>query len=285
MTTGVALLLGAMVGLGTMLIVDGWRPRPPAGQLTQTGGLRRWLGTAPARAPKLVAAVAAGITVAVLTGWPVSGLLTALAVVTLPAILGPDREHQRQLARVEALAGWTELLRDTLSAAAGLQQTIAATAHTAPQPIREHVQAMARRLQAGRRLPDVLRTFADEVADPTADLIIAALLLAADRPSAHLADLLGALAATAREQAAMRTRVATSRARIRTSTRVIAATTLTMVVALVILNRQWLAPYDSLHGQAVMVVIGVLFAAGFAGLRRMATITTTTRLFHPGGQP
>lgn len=87
--------------------------------------------------------------VGVLTGWPAGGLLAALAVFGLPALLGPDRQHQRALARVEAVAGWAELLRDTLAAAARVQQTIIATAATAPEPIRPQVRELADGLRHG----------------------------------------------------------------------------------------------------------------------------------------
>jgi tight adherence protein B len=269
-----ALLCGALVGLGITLIMDGLRRResqPPAPWL-------RKLRQLPALFPKLTAAVAVGLVVALLTGWPVGGILAGLATATLPSILGPDREHQREMARVEALAGWTELLRDTLRAAAGLQQAIVATAATAPEPIAAQVNALAMRLQQGSRMQDALRQFADELADPTGDMVVASLLIAADMPSAHLADVLRDLAATARERAAMRTRVAISHARVRTSARVIAGTTCVMVVGLVALNREWMAPYDTTAGQAVMLLVGALFAAGLVGLKRMSRIPSPPRV-------
>ena len=283
MGVALAMLLGAVAGLGVALVADGARRRPPT---PPHPGNRSWLraaGRLPALFPKLTAATAVGLAAAAVTGWPVGGILAGLAAATLPSILGPDRDHQRELARVEALAGWTELLRDTLKAAAGLQQAIVATAATAPDPIAGQVTALSLRLQHGARLGDALRTFADELADPTGDMVVAALLIAADLPSAHLADLLGELAATARERAAMRTRVAISHARVRTSARVIAGTTCAMVVALVTLNRDWMSPYDTATGQVVMLLVGMLFAAGFAGLKRMSRIPAPPRVL--GEQP
>src|SRR5690606_23122123 len=153
-------------------------------------------------------------------------------------------DHQTSLDRVEAVAAWTELLRDTLAAAAGVQQTILATATTAPEPIRPQVASLADRLRHGMALSRALRMFADELSDPIVDLVVAARLLAADRPSANLGPLLGELAMTAREQAAMRQRVATSRARVRTSARIITAITVLMVVGMVVLNRPWMSAYD-----------------------------------------
>ncbi|MER6877895.1 pilus assembly protein TadB, partial [Amycolatopsis sp. NPDC000673] len=79
------------------------------------------------------------------------------------------------------------------------------------------------------------------------------------------------LAATARGQAAMRMRVETGRARTRTSVRVIVATTLAFAAGVVLFNRAYLDVYDTATGQAVLLLIGALFAAGFAWLARIAT--------------
>jgi len=276
MRTVVALLAGAGFGLGLLLVASGWRRRLPElrSDRDQSGSAVRL----PAALPKLAAAAVAGVLVGVLTGWPAGGLLAALAVVGLPALLGPDRQHQRALARVEAVAGWAELLRDTLAAAAGVQQTIIATATTAPEPIRPQVRELADGLRHGTGLQAGLRRFAQRLDDPSADLVIAALLLAADRPSANLGPLLGELAATAREQAGMRQRVAASRARLRTSARIITAITIAMVIGLVALNRPWMAAYDTATGQLVMLLAGGMFAAGLLTLKRMAHLPPPPRL-------
>ena len=61
-----------------------------------------------------------------------------------------DRAHAALVARVEAIAGWAEMLRDTIAAAAGLEQAIAATAPLAPPPIRDEVVMLAARLERER---------------------------------------------------------------------------------------------------------------------------------------
>jgi Flp pilus assembly protein TadB len=280
MSTMVALLAGGGAGAGLWLIISGWRHRPEPGRTLRTSQLR--LVTRPAVVPKLAAAAAAGPVVAVVTGWPAAGLLTAAGVLGLPSLLGRDRGHHNALERVEAVAAWTELLRDTLAAAAGVQQSILATAATAPEPIRPQVRLLADRLRHGTPVARALRSLADGLADPIADLVVAALLLAADRPSANLGPLLGELATTAREQAAMRQRVATSRARVRTSARIITAITLLMLAAMVVLNRPWMSAYDSAAGQLVMLLAGGMSAAGLVTLKRMGRIAPPPRLLASG---
>ncbi|WP_309114719.1 type II secretion system F family protein [Saccharothrix sp.] len=179
--------------------------------------------------------------------------------------------------RIEAIASWAEMLRDTLSAAAGLEQAILATAPLAPSPIREDVGELAAGIRTGERLEPALRRLADRWEDPVGDLVVAALLLAARQQTLQLAELLGSLADAARSQATMRMRVEAGRSRTRTSVRVIVGTTATFAAAVVVLNRDYLAAFDGITGQLVLLMIGGLFAAGFAWLARIARIAEPER--------
>jgi hypothetical protein len=212
-------------------------------------------------------AVGAGVVVGAATGWPVGAVLAALAGWGAPSLLGGARGAQAGVGRIEAVAGWAEMLRDTMAGAAGLEQTIVATAPLAPLPIRAEVATLALRLQ-GERLAPALRCFADEVADPTCDLVVAALILAAEQ--------------AARDQATMRLRVEAGRARVRTSVKVIVGATGGLILALAVLNRGYLTPYDTAVGQLVLVLVGGLFAAAFFWLARMTRPASVDRFLSTG---
>jgi Flp pilus assembly protein TadB len=280
-TTALSALLGVGVGVGLLLVIIGWRgvdPHRRAGLLSR-GRMHR-AQAAPRdqrQALRIGLAVAVGVLTGVATGWVVGAVLAGLAVWALPRVLGRDPEHARRVARIEAIATWTEMLRDTLSAAAGLEQAILATAPLAPPAIRGEITDLAVRIENGDRLAPSLRHLADQLADPTGDLVIAALVLAAEQQARQLGDLLGSLAHTAREQASMRMRVEAGRARTRTSVRVIVGTTLCFAVAVVLLNRPYLSAYDSATGQIVLLGIGVLFGLGFAWLVRVARVAEPER--------
>ncbi|GAB3474237.1 type II secretion system F family protein [Amycolatopsis cihanbeyliensis] len=279
MTTTAALfgLLGAGLAVGVLLIVVGLRGRPA--RPAAPSRLGTWLTAHHDRKQIgwLVVAVLAGLAVGALTGWVVGAILTVLAVVGLPRILGSNVDHKRHLERIEAIAGWTEMLRDTLAAAAGLEQAILATAPACPAAIREEITELAVRLERGERLAPSLRNLANQLRDPTADLVISALVLAAEHQARHLADLLGELASEAREQASMRMRVEAGRARTRTSVRVIVITTLAFAIGLVLLNRGYLTPYDSAFGQLMLLLVGTLFAGAFAWLARIVRLREPER--------
>lgn len=213
---------------------------------------------------------AAGIAATAFTGWVAGGILGALGAWVLPRFLGTDRAHAKELARIEAVAVYTELLRDTLSAAAGLEQSLIAAAPAAPPAIREQAGELAARISSGMRLPDALRLFALGVGDATCDLVVAALTLACANSSRNLADLLGTLAQAARDQASLRLRTAADRARTRTTVRAITATILGMIICLTIFAHSYLAPYGTPVGQLVLLAVAGVFALSFVWLAHIA---------------
>ncbi|MGB6163292.1 MAG: pilus assembly protein TadB [Pseudonocardiaceae bacterium] len=281
-TTVVAAIAGLGAGVGLLLVIIGWRgvdPRRPrrVSQLVGGGGQRVSV--------RLAVTVGVGVIAGVVTGWVVGAVLAGLACWELPGVLGHDPRHARRVRRIEAIATWTEMLRDTLAAAAGLEQAILVTAPLAPVAIRPEISEVADRLGRGERLAPCLRGLAERLADPTGDLVIASLVLACEHQARQLGELLGSLAQAAREQAAMRMRVEAGRARSRTSVRVIVGTTVGFAVAMVVLDRSYLSAYDSATGQVMLLAVGALFAVGFAWLARVAAVPEPTRLLSLATDP
>jgi Flp pilus assembly protein TadB len=274
--TALAALCGALVGLGVWTLASGihgsTQPKSEPGRTLLSRVTR-------GRAPVYLAAVlAVAAVVGLLTRWPVAALLAGLGVWVLPDFLAAERQRIAQVAKLEAIAGWTESLRDTLVAAAGLEQAIIATAATVAAPIRDQVTLLAEAIRAGVRLPVALRAFGAALADPTGDLVVASLLLASTRAARNLAEQLGALAAATREEVAARRRVEKGRAKAASDARIVIATTLVMAVGLIVFNRGFLRPYDTMAGQAVLGIVGVLFAAGFRWLHKISDIPPGQRV-------
>jgi tight adherence protein B len=271
--TALVALLGAGMGAGVLVVIAGLRGRAP--NLRGLG--QRLAGRTDRPMLRLALAAGAGVLVGVGTGWPVGGLLAAGFAAAAPDLVGGNRARQATIARIEAVATWTEMLRDTLAGAAGIEQAISATATAAPLPIRPQVLALAARLERERLVP-ALEAFADEVADPTCDLVVTALILASRRQARRLGELLGALARAARDDATMRLRVEAGRARVRASVRVVVAVTLTIAGGLVVANRGYLAPYSSALGQLVLAAVGGLFAGALWWLARIGRVQPPVRL-------
>ncbi|WP_233521695.1 type II secretion system F family protein [Streptomyces triticagri] len=228
---------------------------------------RRWL-----------ASIGAGTLSVAVTGWAVAGLLTIAGCLALPRLLGPDRAAAARTSKLEAVAVWAEMLRDTLSAAAGLEQAITATASVTPPALRDDVARLVERIEAGQSLGDALRAFADDVDDATCDMVTASLILAAESQARQLGSLLGQLAQATREQVTMRLKIEAGRSRVRTSVRVITGTTLSMAGGLVVLNRRYLDPFGTVEGQLALTVVGGLFAFAFWWLAKIGAIAEEPRV-------
>ncbi|GGO99175.1 type II secretion system F family protein [Wenjunlia tyrosinilytica] len=279
--TAAAVVCGTVFGLGMVAIGYGAVRRTAPQE--RPGPLRALSARLPREwtTRRVVIAVTAGVIAGALTTWPVAAVLTTVAMLTLPGLLGPDRQAARRTERMEALATWTEMLRDTLSAAAGLEQAVLATADIATGALEPDMRELALAVRSGRPLPAALRAFAEDVDDPLADVVVAALVMAAEQQASQLAPLLGELAESVREQVAMRRRIDAGRASVRTAVRVTVIVTLGMAVGLVVLNRPYLDPFNTLTGQAVLAVVGLLFAAAFTYLTAIGRIEEPVRLISP----
>jgi Flp pilus assembly protein TadB len=271
------LLAGAVAGGGVALFVvamRGWAPKPPqAGETTaeRASDLIRFLSQ------RGSIAVIVGLAVLGLTRWAVLGVATAVLVFVWDRLFGGAAEERAAMKRVEALAGWTESLRDTIAGAVGLEQAIPASARAAAPALRGHLDSLVDRLRARTPLPEALQHLADEIDDASADIIIAALILNARLRGPGLREVLGALAKSAREEVDMRQRVMAERASTRRSVQIVVVVSVVVILALAIFNRSFVEPYGTLLGQLVLAVVCALFGAGFWWLRSLSKVETPDR--------
>lgn len=275
MTALVAVLAGSMIGLGLFVAVITLTGSVPSYVPSGRRQLPRWLSERAVLRASLAAT--AVIVVWAVTGWPAGGLIAGLAAAAAPNLIGAKARRRAAVARIEAIAGWAEQLRDVMAAADGIQSAILTTAPLAPEPIRPEVLRLAARLGRQERLNVALRRFADDVAHPLTDMIVTSLLIASERQG-RLADLLGEVASSARATATMRLRVEAARARTYVTTRLIIGVTITIAAWLVLVRREYLAPFDTLGGQAMLVVIGAVFAVSGVLMQRMARAEEPARL-------
>jgi hypothetical protein len=218
----------------------------------------------------------AGLAAFVATGWPALGIAVALGLAVVPGVgRRPVRQRdEREL--VEAVATWTEQIRDTLSGAHGLEEAIIAASRQAPGVIKEAVHRLTAYMAYGR-LEDGLRRFAVEVDHPTADFVVAALSTANQFQARDITILLTHVAQCARDESRMRSRVWVSRARTRSAIRIISVVVVTFTAGLMIFNRQYLEPYSSVEGQIVLGVVLGVFALALVLMHKMSTIAMPQR--------
>jgi Flp pilus assembly protein TadB len=270
-----AVLLGLAGGGAVVLLIlslRGLPPRPPGRgpgwlerQAREVAGVRG------------VVAVIAGVVVLLATRWVVGGIGVFLLVIGWRSLGGAAGER-RAMARLEALATWTESLRDTIAGAVGLEQAIPASSRVAGPLLQAPLAQLVNRLHTRVPMPEALHRFADDLDDPGADLIIAALIINARLRGPGLRDLLGALAASAREELDMRRKVNAERRSTRRSAQIVTGISVSLALLLALFNPGYVQGYNGVVGQLVLAVVVGLYAAGFLWMRRLATFTSADRL-------
>jgi len=222
-------------------------------------------------------AVAVGVAVLLLTRWPLAGLAGGAVVGLWPRLFGGGALGRRQLAKIEAIASWTESLRDTSSAASGLEQAIPATTSSAPALLRAPVRELAARLDGRVPLPEALARFADDVDDPAADMVVAALSLNARQRAGGLERILTALAESARAELEMRRKVELERRALRRQAQRIAFGVIGFSVLQAVFARGWVQPYSSTLGQLVLGTLIAVFVGAFARMRSLSAAEPEAR--------
>lgn len=256
-----ALFFGAIAGLGAACILAGWRGVVFEAHLPSG---------------RVAAATTAGLFAYLVTRWPVALVGGVAAGWYGPAWRTRRRARRRILERTRAVASLAEMLRDTAAAGLGLADSLRAAARVAPAALAGEMAELERRM-ALQALPDALRVFADDVDDPLADRVVAALLLA-ERRSGSLEAVLAGLAQTARDEVALAGRVDASRAGLETSAVVVAAVTAFMVLAMTVVSPTYLEPYGDLLGQAVLCLVAGCFAAAWQWLARLERADRPVRI-------
>lgn len=277
MNTLLIVLVGAAVGGGVVLLVSSLIAREVSDVAAPESAVLNKLRSFGNRLPL---AAGAGLLVLLLTGWVVAAVASGGLVLGWNALFGGASAERVGIARIEALAAWTESLRDTVAGAVGLEQAIPATAYAASPVISGELTTMADRLRVRVPLPVALQRFAEDMNDASADLIIAALILNSRLRGPGLRVVLTSLSESARAELDMRQRVNAGRRSTRRSVQIVIGVTVSFVVGLAIFNPKYVEPYDTPFGQVMLAVVLAFFAVGIMWLRKLARFEMPERFLH-----
>jgi Flp pilus assembly protein TadB len=267
-----AITTGTLVGVGLLLLVLSIVGLPRREEATPGGGLDLQRSTV-----RVALGVGVGLVLLVVTRWIVLAIAIGLVVALWDQIFGGVQSERKSINRLDGLAAWTESLRDTIAGAVGLEQAIPATAVNAAPTIRPALNLLVDRLRVREPLPSALLKFSDDLDDSSADLIVAALILNSRLRGPGLRDVLGALAESAREELDLRRRVEGSRRSTRRSVQLVIGITLLVPALLVLLNPDYVQPYETIEGQMVLAVVIAIFGLGIIWLRRLAGVEAPER--------
>lgn len=268
-TAGLAVLALMALALGHDLIPARRRTSPRA----KTAWSSSW-------APALAVAVA----VTVLTRWPVAGAVIGGAVFLWPRMTRGGVIERASVHKLEALATWTESLRDAAATAAALETAIPLTQRGAPPPLAPAITNLVNSLAVRVPLPQALTAFADELDDPTADLVVAALSLNARQRGGSLRRVLTTLAAHTRDELTSRREVLHERNAIRRQSQQVAAAILVLAVGQAVLAPAWVAPYGTALGQIVLALLGGGYLALAVRLQKLSAPEPEPRFLAAAGE-
>jgi hypothetical protein len=278
--TALAVLYGAVVGGGVWLTAVSVRKAPVRPGRWRRSWRRR---AAMLGGSRMALAAGAGVAVLVVTRWPVAAVGAAAGSWFTAGSVRPAGRGTGE-ARAEAIALWTEMLRDSMGTARGVEGVLMATAPAAPLAIRPEVQKMAARL-AHEPIGDVLDDLAADLDHPLGDLVVTALRLTATSGGRRVREVLADLATAAYGEAESLRRIAVARQRPRAALRYTALAIAGFIALLVVFSHAYLAPYGSPLGQVVLAVVAGYWAAGFWWMHRMGRIAPAQRFVRRGPEP
>lgn len=275
--TLIATLAGLAVTTGLLLFATSLRPVPvvpvTAGP-TRSTLVTRLHATSRATRARVLIAAAAGLLVTITTGWLVMLLIVPAAVAGLPALLSAP-SAKAKLERLDAIQDWSRSLSGSLATGAGLEEAIKRSTRSAPDPIRPEVERLTRRLNSYVPTGQALRQFADDLNDPTGDLLAANLIQANLLQGVPLAEILDDISASIADEVLSRRRVEADRNRPRATVRII-----TVVFALVLtlmFSTSYADPFRTGPGSLLLIAELTLFVTALIWLRRMSAVKDLPR--------
>ena len=266
--TALVVLCSAMFVTGVVIAIT--PPAPRRSVVLSTATVRR-LGV------RLLAAVSVGLLLLVVSGWFAPSLVVAGGAFWAGGgWQSRDRSNDVEIARLDALAGWIENVRDVLMAGEQPVGAIQSTVGACAPVIRPHVRRLAAGL--GRQDPDIVfRRFADDLDDPLGDLVAAGLSIAIRR-GARTVPVLTALAEQTRQQVDRRRLVEAERAPARREVQALTIIMSSLVMALLVFGRvEYLDAFDDTDGQVFLAVSLVGYVALLVRVQRLAAFPRPAR--------
>ncbi len=224
----------------------------------------------------LAAGVLGGIVLWSMTGWLVALVAIPAATVGLPTLLSKP-QSANSIERLGAIESWTRSLSGLITAGVGLEQALTVSLSNAPAEIRPQVANLVARLNARWSTKKALHAFADELNDPTADLVTAHLILAAQVRGSGLANALDDLAQIVFDEVRHRREIEADREKPRTTARSVTLVTLLAIGGLA-LSGTFLVSSRGVVGQLLLTLYVVLYVAALLWMRRMSTGLATPRI-------
>ena len=282
--TAAAVLAGVLLVGGVVLLGAGWSRTWPQRVVRRETVVQRWARITrrpPGRAGTrrdlvLVGSLVVGGVVAAVSGWAMTIVVAPLLALGLPYLLVLPKERDVEL--LEALDRWVRALVASMSTGRSVTDAIRVSRRTAPPVLAPEVGRLVNRLNNRWDSSEALRGFADALASPDADGVVAALMLAARRGATGASVTLAALADSIQDQLKGRRQIETERAKPYVVVRQVTVISLVTLAGMFVLSPSFFVGYASAVGQLILSVLVVAYLGSLILLRRKARQPPRERL-------
>jgi tight adherence protein B len=230
----------------------------------------------------LVAGVLAGVLFWSATGWMVFIGAIPLAMLGLRAIFS-DQGEKSQTDKLSAIETWTRSLSGLIVTGAPLERALTSSLSNAQPEIYPEVSRLVARLEARWPTMDALQAFADDLNDPTGDLVVMNLMLAAKERGQGLVNALNDLAQTVFEEVKVRRQVTSDRAKPRWNARVVTGLTIGLLLAVPLMSA-FSEPYRSPIGQLIFAGWVGIIALLLVAMKRIVAAPAIPRMLTNTGR-
>ena len=272
---GVGLVVGAMAGTGALLLLG-----TVAAPNKADGTARR---SRPAPVSPNTAAwcassfVVAGMLALAITAVPFVALLAALGAGSAPVLVVRRREAAARRAVRDAWPDAVDQLLSSVRAGLSLPEAIADLGRVGPLPLRASFARFADDHRVTGAFGAALDALQDDLADPVADRVCAALRLAREVGGTDLGAVLSALSAMLREESRIRGEIAARQSWTVSAARLaVAAPWLTL--AILGTRPEAARAYATAAGALVLAVAAGLSVAAYVAMRRIGRMPTDERM-------
>lgn len=282
-------VIGLAFGIGAVLVflaltgdrraIGRARPVGRLTRLVERSGIPR-LTTGTLIGMCLAAAVVAGIAVLLVTAVPVVAVMAALVAGPAPIMLLRRRANQRAKALRRAWPDAVDGLVSAVRAGMSLPAAVCALAEKGPEPLRASFGRFASEYLATGSFGQALDLLQQDMADPIADRVVAALQIAREVGGTDLGSVLRSLSTLLREDARTRGDIEAKQSWTVNAARLaVAAPWITL--ALLCTRPEAVRAYSSMTGALILLVAGAMSVAAYRVMLAIGRLPSEARMVRP----
>jgi len=250
--------------------------RSPLTRLVESSGVR---GMSPGRlvGASVGCALVGALVGLVLTAVPVVGVLAAVAGAALPVAALQRRAVMRRRRLAAAWPDAVDTLQSGVRAGLSLPEALGTLGRSGPAVLRPAFTAFAVEHRATGSVDSALRVLQDDLADPVADRVVAALRLTVDVGGRELGPLLRTLSVMLRDEARTRAEIEARQSWTVAAARLaVAAPWITLL--LLCTRPEAVAAYLDPAGGVVIAIAAALSATAYVLMRRIGRLPRDERV-------